>query len=230
MTSITSEHVAAQLHRRLAYDPHTGSITFRYAAPPYHRSGDSAVRNGMVKHNHQNYPASKVAWCMAFGNWPAFQVSIHDGNPNNLSAENLKPRAAERLAAKLEAKRVRASKAMPALTCSCCAQPYTDEDPRYSQGRLRVSCAKRKNRHRMLARKYGLTSQRYSEMYAEQGGACALCREEHTVLPVDHCHTTGAVRKLLCTTCNTALGGFRGNPQLMRLAADYVENFSPCGG
>ena len=39
-----------------------------------------------------------------------------------------------------------------------------------------------------------------------QDGACAMCGASRGRLLVDHCHRTGAVRGLLCTSCNTAEG------------------------
>ncbi len=58
---------------------------------------------------------------------------------------------------------------------------------------------------------YGLTPEDYNRMLVEQGGHCAACErtpdnEKHGVLHVDHDHTTGAVRGLLCHRCNTAYG------------------------
>src|SRR5687768_1540720 len=51
-----------------------------------------------------------------------------------------------------------------------------------------------------------ITYERYCEMVAEQGGRCAICDKtpNDTALCVDHCHTTGDVRGLLCTKCNIA--------------------------
>lgn len=67
-------------------------------------------------------------------------------------------------------------------------------------------------------------------MVVAQDGRCAICREEETAtargrvrsLAVDHDHETGAVRGLLCSRCNTALGLFRDNPALLLEAIAYL--------
>jgi hypothetical protein len=77
-----------------------------------------------------------------------------------------------------------------------------------------------------LRTSYGLSVDDYENMTAAQGGVCAICGESNPSgrrLAVDHNHATGAVRKLLCATCNTALGQMRDNPDLLRKAADYLE-------
>jgi len=58
-------------------------------------------------------------------------------------------------------------------------------------------------RHALL--KYGLTLEKLNEMIASQRGACAICKSDKKPLQIDHCHTTGKVRKLLCCTCNGSL-------------------------
>lgn len=69
-------------------------------------------------------------------------------------------------------------------------------------------------------------------MRAAQNNLCAICKDE---LPegkhchVDHDHTTGKVRGLLCHHCNTALGLFDENPDLMEKAAVYLETHSQEG-
>jgi hypothetical protein len=82
-----------------------------------------------------------------------------------------------------------------------------------------------------LRRKYGLTVDRYTTMFFDQGGACAICGEKETygnktgqrrILSVDHDHTTGKVRGLLCNKCNQALGLLRDRPDLALRAAEYL--------
>lgn len=66
---------------------------------------------------------------------------------------------------------------------------------------------------------------------------CAACtrdrnREQYALCPsgnalhVDHCHATGRIRGLLCTPCNTSLGGFRDSPDLLNRAIQYLALYS----
>ena len=52
---------------------------------------------------------------------------------------------------------------------------------------------------------------------------CAVCRSEED-LHVDHCHTTGRVRGILCARCNHALGHAADSPERLRLLASYLED------
>ena len=76
-----------------------------------------------------------------------------------------------------------------------------------------------------LKARYGITVDEYDELEKAQGGVCKICQRPETQrkrLAVDHCHTTGAVRGLLCTTCNAAIGHLLDDPEIIRRAADYV--------
>jgi hypothetical protein len=71
---------------------------------------------------------------------------------------------------------------------------------------------------------YGISMDEYKAMLARQGGVCAICRQQSArALSVDHCHTTGKVRGLLCQTCNSGLGSYRDDPSLTRAATAYLE-------
>ncbi len=83
-----------------------------------------------------------------------------------------------------------------------------------------------------LQYKYGLTPADYQDMLVAQGGGCAICgiaqsqiwkENWNHPLEVDHCHDTGKVRGLLCSSCNVSLGRFKHDPDLLRRAAEYVE-------
>jgi hypothetical protein len=87
---------------------------------------------------------------------------------------------------------------------------------------------KRKARNRLLRYHYGITLEEYESMSARQDHACAICGseaslEQYGVLHVDHDHTTGAVRELLCSMCNTGLGVLRDSPRLAELCAAYLR-------
>jgi hypothetical protein len=59
-----------------------------------------------------------------------------------------------------------------------------------------------------------------------QEGRCDICQEFiGEDLRVDHDHTTGKVRALLCDTCNAGLGQFHESPTNLRAAASYLERF-----
>ena len=57
---------------------------------------------------------------------------------------------------------------------------------------------------------------------------CIICNLEKPLV-VDHDHSTGEVRGGLCMNCNFGLGHFKDNPELLRLAALYLEGKCACG-
>jgi hypothetical protein len=85
-----------------------------------------------------------------------------------------------------------------------------------------------------LKKFYGITVDTYYKMLENQGGGCAICG---TKVPsqrvrkyaktemffVDHCHSTGKVRGLLCSRCNRGVGYFDDNPSRLEMAASYLK-------
>ena len=67
-----------------------------------------------------------------------------------------------------------------------------------------------RSRKSLLKKRYGITPEDYDRMLAEQGGKCALCNTTSShpwkYFSVDHNHTNGYVRALLCHACNTLVG------------------------
>lgn len=79
-----------------------------------------------------------------------------------------------------------------------------------------------------VQRVYGLAPGEYDLLYRIQGGKCAVlkCRATGTgakKLAVDHCHATGKVRGLLCSTHNRLLGAAGDDPTVFRSIAEYLE-------
>ncbi len=96
---------------------------------------------------------------------------------------------------------------------------------------VRVDIRRPRNvRDTQLKKHYGITLADWEAMYLAQGGVCAVCKATETDkssryanLAVDHCHTTGKVRGLLCNACNRAIGFLRDDPQIARALAAYLE-------
>ena len=83
----------------------------------------------------------------------------------------------------------------------------------------------------LLKRKYKLTPEERQAMIEEQRGCCLICGEEHKDrLEVDHDHSTGKVRAMLCHHCNAGLGFFKDDPDLLQVAVEYLRMYSIEGG
>ena len=82
----------------------------------------------------------------------------------------------------------------------------------------------------MLKKQYGISLEEYDAMMQAQDGNCAICnrsqQEFKNSFDVDHDHTTGEVRGLLCPVCNKALGLMRDDTSLLKEAISYLEAHS----
>jgi hypothetical protein len=121
-----------------------------------------------------------------------------------------------------------------------CGQPFTLKGNSHG-GRTQRYCSKQCRdlnapyRLRERFRRYGVTPEQYQEMIKVQDNLCAICgqppspsprtswREGDWDLAVDHDHTTGKRRDLLCHRHNLGLGLFDDDPVILRAAADYIE-------
>lgn len=74
-----------------------------------------------------------------------------------------------------------------------------------------------------LKKTYGITQDIYNELYTQQYGKCFLCDIHQEILYVDHSHSTGAVRGLLCGKCNTGLGMFNDSKEVLLKALNYID-------
>ena len=89
-------------------------------------------------------------------------------------------------------------------------------------------------RNRNLLKRYGITLAEYQSLFEAQGCKCGICgvvenysghtgpRKEWS-FSVDHCHTTGKIRGLLCNDCNRALGLFKDDKELLKSAIVWLD-------
>lgn len=81
-----------------------------------------------------------------------------------------------------------------------------------------------------LKSKYKLTEKDFDELLKKCNNACSICKEPFSDTDknkkrcIDHCHLTGKVRGLLCGNCNTGIGMFKDNYDLVTDAANYLKD------
>jgi hypothetical protein len=90
-------------------------------------------------------------------------------------------------------------------------------------------CNELRKYKRFIQKTYGISYEEYKELEKSQNGVCAICKNPDSPnsrtdrLFVDHCHTTGEVRGLLCSKCNQGLGLFNDNQSLLTNAISYLN-------
>lgn len=85
------------------------------------------------------------------------------------------------------------------------------------------SSCKKCGRMYVLKKHYNIEYGEYLDLIKKCNRRCLICKSDKR-LCVDHCHTSGKVRGILCSTCNSALGQFKDNIEHMKLAVDYLKN------
>ena len=81
-------------------------------------------------------------------------------------------------------------------------------------------------RNYWLKRRYGIDVVTTSWLVLQQDNLCALCvtgSPKH----VDHNHTTGTVRGILCFNCNRGIAKFDEDPVIMKRAIEYLSGVGP---
>lgn len=74
-----------------------------------------------------------------------------------------------------------------------------------------------------LKNMYGITLDERDALFDLQGRKCAVCKNSHARRwEVDHCHTSGAVRGILCSGCNLMLGHGRDDPKVLADGITYL--------
>lgn len=85
---------------------------------------------------------------------------------------------------------------------------------------------KRRRKNSQLLRDFGITLMDYEIQMARQSGVCASCGDPpppDKYLSVDHKHSTGEPRALLCNGCNLGIGFFKEDPDRLLKAVEYLR-------
>jgi len=120
--------------------------------------------------------------------------------------------------------------AIPTKVCSFCGveKPKTAFSPRSDRTSGIQSECKECKPHIQRKSRYGITREQYDEMVEAQSGVCAICMRScrtGQALGVDHDHSTGRVRALLCRNCNAGLGNFGENAEMLTTALAYLLQY-----
>lgn len=100
----------------------------------------------------------------------------------------------------------------------------------YRRRRRNEPGVKARERAGHLRRKFGITPEQYEAMFVDQRGGCAICGRaprSGSSLHIDHDHDTGAVRALLCFSCNAAIGHLRDDADRVRRVLSYLDAHDP---
>lgn len=73
-----------------------------------------------------------------------------------------------------------------------------------------------------------MTVEKYDALFEQQNGKCGICgtnkNRNNSRFCVDHCHTTGKIRGLLCHDCNTSIGKLGDSKEGLMKAIEYLDN------
>lgn len=94
---------------------------------------------------------------------------------------------------------------------------------RYKKNPMKPEEIRAKN----LKQTFGLTIEQYNQMFIDQAGCCAGCNRPQSAFKwrfaVDHDHTTGVIRGLLCNACNLSLGKLKDSISTLKNLINYLE-------
>jgi hypothetical protein len=209
-----AEHVSVdRMKEVLSYDPDTGEFRWKTSTSKKFKSGQqagsakrtsqSASRHVYVRVDGKDITASRAAWVLHFGEWPASRLGFKNGDRGDIRIENI-------------------------YEMNSLNEEYSDKADYLRKHRNKFGKVWKETH---LKRNFGISLSEYSKMAADHDHKCAICGEPEKqerggkvkALAVDHNHATGAVRGLLCSDCNTGLGKLRDSQALLHAAIAYLD-------
>jgi hypothetical protein len=82
----------------------------------------------------------------------------------------------------------------------------------------------RYSRYRQVKKTYGLSKEEYDILLKSANYCCQICKGKKR-LCVDHCHSTGKVRGILCGNCNSGIGKLGDNKEMVLKAYSYLSTY-----
>lgn len=194
------------------YDPLTGEFTWK--AKTRHNMPAVGKKAGGMRNNYYyiridevDYLASRIAWAIITGESPNSRIAFKDKNASNLKWDNF------------------------VLQDTIKGFDHNNREDRLEYSKAYYTKNSQKERKRKLKSKFNITLRQYEAMFVAQSGKCAICEQCETAkkngkdvtLSVDHCHTSGKVRGLLCKACNLAIGSMKDNIKSLQNAISYLS-------
>lgn len=201
-----------------SYDPDTGEIRWRirpHPKAPKAMVGSVAgfIHNRLGKYRlirveGQVYYAQQIAWLLHHGEWPKSRIRSLNGDTLDHRIQNLEDCYLGDFDHSTQAGRIEYMK-------------------KYNRGKW----ATPHHRNKWLTKKYGMTLEQYTGLLTQQDFVCSICEQPETELrngrikslAVDHNHTTGALRGLLCAACNKMIGWAKEDPNTLERAVQYLQ-------
>lgn len=83
-------------------------------------------------------------------------------------------------------------------------------------------------RCRHIKTKYKISGKTFYKMLKDQLNCCLICENDidENSACIDHCHSSGIVRGLLCINCNFGIGHFKHNEEIVFRGVEYLRKYS----
>jgi len=112
--------------------------------------------------------------------------------------------------------------------CKKCKEDKARERNKILKSRIRIINRRIRSRTKPGEPLCQITEEEYTQLLEAQDNSCAICgfkpQKHEKQLCVDHDHSTGKVRGLLCSSCNLGIGNFYDNSTRLRKAANYLRD------